>query len=142
MKRKERPSASFGEAEVQILDAIRTGLPQRKDLTHVVRLPGFANLSRTIKRMAEQLRAVEPKPAKLHNIDRVLGVLRRSTEPLHISEVAALAGLTQVQASQAACRLVEKGQAKSKGRGDRARWTAYIRLASVTQLSEREVAGR
>jgi hypothetical protein len=142
MKRKERPVASFSEAEVQVLDAIRLGLPQRKDLTHLVRQPGFVRLSRTVKRMADQLKAVEPKPAKLHNIDRVLGVLRRSTEPLHISEVAALAGLTQLQASQAAARLVEKGQAQSRGRGDRARWTACIRLASVTQLSERKVAVR
>jgi hypothetical protein len=139
---KQRPVASFSEAEVQVLDAIRLGLPQRKDLTHLVRLPGFVRLSRSIKRMAEQLQAVEPKPAKVHNVDRVLGVLRTSTEPLRMRDVAERTGLTFVQASQAAARLVEKGQAQSRGRGDRARWTACIRLASVTQFSERKVAVR
>lgn len=139
---KQRPVASFSEAEVQVLDAIRVGLPQRKDLTHLARTIGFVRLSRTVKRMAEQLRAEEPKPAKVHNVDRVLSVLRTSTEPLHIRDVASLAGLTQRQASQAAARLVEKRQAQSTGRGDRARWTARIRLASVTHLSERKAAAR
>lgn len=143
-KYRFRPVASFSSVEIQVLDAIRLGLPQGKSLVYLARSPGFVKLARTVKRMADQMRTEEPRPKKVSYGERILAVLQSAPEPMTAQQIALATGLTRLQVTCGTNRL---GRGKNKqvrcvGRGKHARWSATVRLASVTQLSERKVAVR